>query len=49
VRLDRGRNYNGSGDRLVSAHDSGVAVVALATNEELVVARRAFELLTKAC
>jgi len=45
VRLDRDRNYNGKGDRLVSAHDSSVAVVALATNEELIVARRAYELL----
>ncbi|MEP7365191.1 MAG: acetate/propionate family kinase [Acidobacteriota bacterium] len=48
VRLDRDHNYNGKGDRLVSAHDSGVAVVAMATNEELVVARRAFTVLTDA-
>ena len=48
VRLDRERNYNRKGDRLVSSHDSEVAVVALATNEELVVARRAYELLTRA-
>jgi acetate kinase len=47
IRLDRDRNYNGKGDRLVSSHDSTVAVVALATNEELVVARRAYGLLTQ--
>ena len=47
VRLDRDRNYNGKGDRLVSAHDSDVAVLAMATNEELVVARRAYELLMR--
>ena len=47
VRLDRDRNYNGTGDRVVSAYDSAVAVVALATNEELIVARRAFDLLTR--
>ncbi len=45
VRLEAARNEGGSGDRLVSADDSPVAVVALATNEELIVARRAYRLL----
>ena len=45
VRLEPGRNESGSGDRLVSAPDSRVAVLALATNEELVVARRAYAVL----
>jgi acetate kinase len=42
VRLDEVRNQSGTGDRLVSADDSKVAVLALATNEEIVVARRAW-------
>jgi acetate kinase len=42
VRLDPESNERGSGDRIVSAPDSQVAVVALATNEELIVARRAY-------
>ena len=46
VRLEPGRNESGSGDRLVSAPDSRVAVLALATNEELVVARRAYAVLS---
>jgi len=46
IRLDAVRNEQGSGDRVVSADDSRVAVLALATNEELVVARRAYRLLT---
>jgi acetate kinase len=45
VSLDREANENGSGDRVVSAADSKVAVLALATNEELVVARRAYRCL----
>jgi acetate kinase len=45
IRLDPARNEQGSGDRIVSADDSPVAVVALATNEELIVARRAYRLL----
>ncbi len=45
IRLDAGRNESGSGDRLVSAADSHVAVLALATNEELIVARRAYRCL----
>jgi acetate kinase len=45
LRLDPERNENGRGDRMVSAADSAVVALALATNEELVVARRAFALL----
>ena len=48
VRLDPEQNENGRGDRLVSPAEAAVAVLALATNEELVVARRAFELLVAA-
>ena len=47
IRLDAARNESGSGDRLVSADDSAVAVLALATNEELIVARRAYACLRK--
>jgi acetate kinase len=46
IRLNRAKNEAGSGDRLVSADDSQVAVLALATNEELIVARRAWRCLT---
>jgi len=42
VRLDTDRNERGTGDRLVSSAESGVAVLALSTNEELIVARRAY-------
>ena len=42
------RNENGRGDRLVSAADSRVAVLALSTNEELIVARRAYRCLAAA-
>lgn len=45
IKLDPEANKSGAGDRVVSATDSRVAVVALATNEELVVARRAFKVL----
>ncbi|MBI4877261.1 MAG: acetate/propionate family kinase [Acidobacteria bacterium] len=45
VKLDPERNQQGTGDRVVSAGDSRVSVVALATNEELVVARRAYRCL----
>ena len=45
IRLDSARNHSGSGDRLVSAADSRVAVLALSTNEEVVVARRAYHIL----
>ncbi len=46
VKLAPERNERGAGDRLVSADDARVAVVALATNEELIVARRAYRFLT---
>jgi acetate kinase len=45
LRLDTERNGSGTGDRIVSAGDSAVSVVVLATNEELVVARRAYRCL----
>jgi acetate kinase len=45
VKLDAARNESGSGDRLLSADDSQVAVYALATNEEIVVARRSYRVL----
>ncbi len=47
IRMDAGRNQSGSGDRAVSAEDSRVTVLAIATNEELVVARRAYRCLEK--
>jgi acetate kinase len=46
VRLDAARNEGGSGDRVVSVPEARVAVVALAANEELIVARRAYACLT---
>lgn len=45
VKLDPTANQTGSGDRLLSAPDSKVQVYALATNEEVVVARRAYQVL----
>ena len=47
VSLDPESNAHACGDRIVS--NGPVAVVALATNEELIVARRAFRTLTCAC
>jgi acetate kinase len=47
VDLDPERNESGTGDRLVSSEHSRVAVVALATNEELVVAQRAYRVLAQ--
>jgi acetate kinase len=47
IALDPELNVNGSGDRVIS--NGSVAVIALSTNEELIVARRAFQLLTGAC
>ncbi|HWB85256.1 MAG TPA: acetate/propionate family kinase [Bryobacteraceae bacterium] len=47
IRLDAAKNEQGTGDRIVSAGDSRVVVLALATNEEIVVARRAFRVLEK--
>jgi acetate kinase len=46
IELDRQLNEKGAGDRAVSAPDSRVTVLALATNEELIVARRAYRVLT---
>jgi len=46
VRIDEARNTGGSGDRIVSPQGSPVTVLALATNEELIVARRAFRRLS---
>jgi acetate kinase len=43
--LDRELNEKGAGDRAVPAPNSKVTVLALATNEELIVARRAYRLL----
>jgi acetate kinase len=42
IKLDPERNERGGGDRFVSAEESRVAVLALRTNEELIVARRAY-------
>jgi len=47
IHLDPDRNERQSGDRLVSAERSKVAVIALATNEELIVARRAYRCLRR--
>ncbi|MGD0199718.1 MAG: acetate/propionate family kinase [Bryobacteraceae bacterium] len=44
VQLDSEANERGSGDRIVSS--GPVSVLALATNEELIVARRAYRCLT---
>jgi acetate kinase len=45
IHLDRDRNESVSGDRVVSSVDSRVTVLALATNEEIIVARRAWKVL----
>jgi len=42
IRIDEERNATAAGDRLVSTDGSKVVVLALATNEELIVARRAY-------
>jgi acetate kinase len=47
IRLDAARNQSGTGDRLISSDHSAVAVLALSTNEELIVARRAYACLRK--
>jgi len=47
IALDPELNARASGDRIVS--NGPVAVVALATNEELIVARRAYRLLRGGC
>lgn len=49
IRLVRARNEQGGGERIVSSYVSAMAVLALATNEELIVARRAYRLLTSNC
>jgi acetate kinase len=48
IRLDRDMNDSGLGDRVVSSPESAVRVVVLTTNEEVVVARRAYRCLTAA-
>jgi acetate kinase len=45
IHLDAAANEKGSGDRIVSRTGSPAAILALATNEELIVARRAFAVL----
>ncbi|MCL4401340.1 MAG: acetate/propionate family kinase [Acidobacteria bacterium] len=45
IELDPAANEQSAGDRLVSSPNSAVAVLALATNEELIVARRAYGLI----
>jgi acetate kinase len=47
VVLDAERNAAGDGDRVVSGATARVAVLALATDEELIVARRAYRVLTQ--
>ncbi len=46
VSLDSEANENGSGDRVISTASSSVKVVVVSTNEELIVARRAYRCLT---
>ncbi|MGC4051008.1 MAG: hypothetical protein QM757_16715 [Paludibaculum sp.] len=46
IELDQDRNEKGQGDRLLSSDASRVKVLALATNEEIVVARRAYRTLS---
>lgn len=45
VELDAASNGGGTGDRIISAASSRVQVAVLATNEELIVARRAYRVL----
>jgi acetate kinase len=45
VKLDPVRNEQGEGDRIVSSDDSTVSIFAVATNEELILARRGYALL----
>jgi acetate kinase len=47
IQLDKQRNEQGKGDRTLSPDRSPVAVITLATNEELVVARRAYGVLAE--
>ena len=46
LRLDPALNHDGAGDRILSEPGSPVAILALATNEELIVARRAYTVMT---
>jgi acetate kinase len=46
IGLDPEKNEREKGDRILSRAGAPVAVLALATNEELIVARRAYALLT---
>lgn len=48
IELDESLNREGSGDRLISSGGAAVKVLTLATNEEIVVARRAFRRLRQA-
>jgi acetate kinase len=45
LKSDQGDTQSESGDRVISADDSKVAVLVVSTNEELVVARRAYRCL----
>jgi acetate kinase len=45
IRLDESRNEHEAGDRVVSVDDARVTVVVLATDEERMVARRAYQAL----
>ena len=47
IHIDASRNEKGSGDRIVSADGVAVIVMALSTNEELIVARRTFRCLSE--
>lgn len=48
IQLDWERNHQGRGDRIISADGSRVHVVVVSTNEELIVARRAYRCLEAA-
>jgi len=47
IKLDERRNNGGKGDRLISTDDARVSALVLETNEEVVVARRAMNVLTE--
>jgi len=46
IRLDAARNREGTGERMVSADDARVKVLTIVTNEELIVARRAYRVIS---
>jgi acetate kinase len=48
IEIDSQRNGEGSGDRWVSTDRSKVKAAAVATNEELIVARRAYKAMSRA-